>query len=160
MNEQNRKPYKRSLKNLWLNPQYQGRYIFWISMTGLALIAANSSIFYFFTKENYALLVDLSPMTDEAKMQLYSELNKIVMLLIGGNAFFLLMVSIFGLVFSHRAAGPLYHFRRVFNDIKNGKVESRVRLRPKDDFKEVATTFNEMMDSLDKRYDFKRPSKP
>ena len=47
-------------------------------MTGLALIAANSSIFIS-SQKNYALLVDLSPMTDEAKMQLYSELNKIVM---------------------------------------------------------------------------------
>jgi methyl-accepting chemotaxis protein len=155
MNQNQNKKYKRSLKNLWLNPQYQGKYIFWISFTGLILVIINSSTFYFFTKENYALLVDLSPMTDEAKMQLYKELKQIIMYLVLGNLLFLIIVSILGLVFSHRTVGPMYHFKRVFREIQNGNLKSRVRLRPKDDFKDVALAFNEMMDSIEKKFEGK-----
>ncbi len=149
---------QRSLKNLWINPQYQTRYIFWISLSGLLLVICNSTIFYFFTSENYALLVDLSPMTDEAKMQLYKELKQIITLLITGNLAFLVLISIVGLIFSHRAAGPLYHFKRVFRDIKNGNLAARIRLRPHDDFKEVAAEFNEMIEILDEKLG--RPRNP
>lgn len=143
-----RRTYKRSLKNLWLNPRFQGRYIFWISLTGLLLVALNSGTFYAFTRENYATLVDLSPMTDDAKSQLYKELWQIVGCLVGGNLIFLFLVSILGLFYSHRTAGPLYHYKRVFTEIKNGNYGARVRLRPTDDFQDVAAVFNEMMDTI------------
>ncbi len=144
----NKPSYKRSVKNLWINPSYQRKYIFWVTLTGLILIFSYSFIFYFFTKENYAILVDLSPMTDEAKQQLYKEMYQIVGLLIIGSILFLSLVSCIGLIYSHRTAGPLYHFKRIFYEVKNGNLSARVKLRPKDDFKDVAQAFNEMMDSL------------
>ena len=138
----------RSVKNILINVRYQLKYIFWLSSTGLVLMLANSATFYFFVKENYALLVELSPMTDEAKQQLYSELYQIIGYLVAGNLFFLVLISLLGLVYSHRTAGPLYHFKRVFNDVKQGNKNARVKLRPTDDFRDVADAFNEMMDSL------------
>lgn len=138
----------RKLKNILINPSYQIRYVFWLSLTGLSLIALNASIFYFKMKENYEVLVDLSPMTDDSKKQLYTELNHVVITLVISSIIFLLVVSIFGLIFSHRTAGPLYHFKRVFSEIKKGNRKARVKLRPNDDFSDVANEFNEMMDSL------------
>ena len=58
------------------------------------------------------------------------------------------MVSFVGLVISHRTAGPMFQFMRVFRDIKAGKTETRLSLRPGDDFREVAQAFNEMMDKV------------
>lgn len=142
------RPYKRSLKNLWLNPAFQGRYIFWVTITGVLLVSINAATFYLFTRENYAILVDLSPMTNEAKAQLYKELWQIIGYLLGGSFLFLIIVFFVGLFFSHRVAGPLYHFKRVFSEIKNGNTQARIRLRPNDQFKDVAAVFNEMMDKL------------
>lgn len=142
------KNYKRSIKNYWLNPRFQGKYIFWVSFTGLALILGNASVFYFYTKENYSLLVDLSPMTEQAKFQLYHELDTIVVYLIGANLIFLLITAVLGLLFSHRVAGPLYHFKRIFKEVKKGNLDARIHLRPKDEFKDVAAEFNEMMDAI------------
>jgi methyl-accepting chemotaxis protein len=143
--------HQRSFKNILINPAYQFKYIFWISMTGVILVALNASVFYYYIRENYALLVDLSPMTDEAKAQLYSELNSIILKLSAASFVFLSVVSYFGIVMSHRTAGPMFHFKRVFGQIKDGKTDARIRLRPKDDFQDVATSFNEMMDTLSKR---------
>lgn len=143
--------YQRSLKNFLINPAYQGKYIFWMTATGLMLIVMNAAVFYWFTRENYMVLVDLSPMNDEAKVQLYQELNQILIILGALSGTFLFLVSLMGLVMSHRTAGPMVQFKRVFADIREGKYSSRIRLRPKDDFMDVAAAFNEMMDRLESK---------
>lgn len=143
--------YKRQWKNILVNPRYQLRYVFWIGATGVSLILLYSGIVYRYVSENYSILVELSPMDAQAKQQLYLELNQLLVKL-GVGAFVFLMVCLFlGLILSHRTAGPLYHFKRVFNEIEAGKLGARVRLRPKDDFQDVAEAFNRMMDSLGKR---------
>ena len=141
----------RSLKNILINPAYQFKYVVWVSLTGFTLIAANALIFYTYIKENYMLLVDLSPMDDAAKAQLYHELQEILIKLGVVSFIFLILAAILGIKLSHATAGPLYHFKRVFNEIKSGKVDARVRLRPTDDFKDVAQAFNDMMDSVQKK---------
>ena len=142
------KSYKRKLSNIFINPKYQMRYIFWLTGTGFTLVFANTLVFYWYVKENYQFLVEMSPMTDEAKAQLFKELSNILVILSLTSALFLLFVAFVGLIYSHRTAGPLYHFQRVFQEIKNGNRSARIRLRPNDDFKEVANTFNEMMDKI------------
>ncbi len=139
---------QRRLKNLLINPRYQLKYVFWTGFTGLTLVAVNGAIFYYYIRENYTILVELSPMTEESKAQLFNELNQIVVRLGCFSLLFIVIVSFLGLVFSHKVAGPLYHFRRIFNEIKAGKPAARVNLRPTDEFQDVALAFNEMMDSL------------
>ncbi len=136
----------RSWKNILVNPAYQLKYIFWVSISGVCLVILNTSIFYFYIRENYSILVDLSPMTDDAKAQLYRELYVIVLKLGLVSVVFLFVACYLGLVFSHRTAGPMYHFKRIFLAIKEGKEDARIHLRPKDDFQDVAQSFNEMMD--------------
>lgn len=138
----------RRISNFLINPKYQFKYIFWLGLTGISLVLLYSGLFYFYMKENYAILVELSPMEDSAKQQLYRELNQIIMLLAGISFVFLLIVSVLGVIMSHRTAGPLYHFKRIFNQIKDGDMNARVRLRPKDDFQDVAATFNSMVDAI------------
>lgn len=140
--------HKRLIKNYWLNSRFQRKYIFWISFSGLALIGANTAVFFFFTRQNYNLLVALSPMTDEAKVQLFSELSTIVAYLVGSDLLFLAITGVIGVLFSHRVAGTMYHFKRIFEENKTGKMTARIHLRPKDDFKDVAFEFNDMMDSI------------
>lgn len=142
------KPYKRRLRNLLINPSYQLKYLFWLTLSGLVLVFLNAYSFYSYTRENYDLLVDLSPMTDEAKAQLYLELNQIVFRLGLISVGFLVVAGIIGVVLSHRTAGPMFHFKRVFRSIREGNLNARVHLRPKDDFQDVAKEFNDMMDSV------------
>jgi methyl-accepting chemotaxis protein len=140
----------RSIKNIIINPRYQLRYTFWLTFSGLILVLMNAALFYLKIKENYDILVELSPMTDEAKAQLYAELRNIVLQLSGTSLVFVALTGLFGLIYSHRTAGPLFHFKRVFEQIKNGNRTARIRLRPNDDFKDVAAAFNDMMDTLNR----------
>lgn len=137
---------RRQMRNLVMNPKFQIKYVGLIAAVGLFLSFCNMLVFYTYTKENYSILVDLSPMTDEAKMQLYRELREIFLYLGAFSVGFVCVVSLVALYLSHRAAGPLYHFKRVFDEIRLGKTDSRIHLRPNDDFQDVAAAFNKMMD--------------
>jgi methyl-accepting chemotaxis protein len=139
---------KRKWVNILINPRYQLKYVLWLSATGLTLVVFYSAIIYRYISENYKILVDLSPMDDATKAQMYSELKHLILVLGGSSIGFLALASVLGLVVSHRTAGPLYHFKRVFGEIKSGKLDTRVRLRPGDDFQDVAGSFNEMMDAI------------
>ncbi len=140
--------HKRYLKNYIINPAYQIRYIFWLTSSGLFLVALNAWIAYSYIKENYITLVDLSPMTDAAKEQLYSELRHLVLAISSSSLLFLILISALGIVLSHRTAGPLYAFKRVFDEISGGNTRKRIHLRPDDEFRDVAESFNTMMDSI------------
>jgi methyl-accepting chemotaxis protein len=142
------KTYKRTLKNLLINPQYQLRYVFWLSSTGFGLVLVNALIAYSYINENYVTLVDLSPMSEEAKSQLYGELRHLILALSVVSFTFMTLIFVLGVFLSHRTAGPMYHFKRVFEEIRDGNLNQRVHLRPKDEFQDVAKSFNEMMDSI------------
>ena len=144
----NRPGYRRSFRNILINPGYQLRYVFWIGATGLCLVTIYSTLIYHYIQENYAILVDLSPMSDEAKAQLYRELHGIILRISLISLGFLAAVCSLGVLVSHRTAGPLFHFERIFKQIKGGDLKARIHLRPKDDFKGTATAFNEMMDQV------------
>ncbi len=139
---------QRKLKNFWINPEFQKKYVKAIFLVGMVLALLNSAVFYFFTRENYTLLVDLSPMTDEVKQQLYSELRWILFFLLAGNGVFLSLVTLLGVVFSHRAAGPMFNLVKTCQKIRDGQTDVRVKFRPGDDFPEVANAVNEMLDAL------------
>jgi methyl-accepting chemotaxis protein len=135
---------KRSVFNFLINPKFQVKFVLGLTLPGLIVIALYTGVVYSYVHENYETLVELSPMTAEAKAQLYTELNRLLLILGAGSFVFLAVMAALGVVFSHRTAGPLYHFKRVFKDIAEGKIDARIRLRPFDDFRDVADAFNEM----------------
>ncbi|MBF0485353.1 MAG: methyl-accepting chemotaxis protein [Candidatus Omnitrophica bacterium] len=46
---------------------------------------------------------------------------------------------------SHKIAGPLFHFKRIFKEIAGGNFTKQVNLRKDDQFHTVAVEFNEIM---------------
>lgn len=138
----------RKIRNLLINPSYQLKYTFFITFTGICLVTLLAFISYSYLRENYQTLIELSPMTDEARAQLIKELHDIAFYLGSASTTFLALVAIMGLWMSHRVAGPMYHFQRVFDEISQGNRKARVKLRPNDEFHDVAKVFNEMMDKL------------
>lgn len=139
---------KRKLKQLIINPGFQFRYVFWLTTSGLALVAINALIAYSFIQENYMTLVELSPMTDETRTLMYTELKHLTLALSLTSFCFLVSIAVLGLILSHRTAGPLYHLNRVFEEVGRGNLKARAKFRQNDEFQEVAESFNKMMDSF------------
>ena len=141
---------KRQLSNLLINPKFQKKYVFWVSSTGIILTCINATIIYFFTKENYEFLVEMLEMTEEARGQMYQELYQIIGLLGVSSIVFMIIVSIWGIILSHRVAGPLHKLKMSIDNIKNGETDTRVFFRKNDHFQDLAASFNDMMDELTK----------
>jgi len=132
--------YKRTWAGFLINPAFQMRYFLWITFVGTAIVVSYSVVIYeFFLREQMLNL-------PEGPAPFFNPMD--IMALIA--LCFILIMSIIVFVLSHRTAGALYHFKKVFNEIKGGNHGLRVRLRKNDDFQDVAAAFNEMMDELQK----------
>jgi len=56
----------------------------------------------------------------------------------------LAVTLVFGIVISHRMAGPLFRISRELKQMEQGDLSGEIRLRKKDDFKTLATTVNDL----------------
>lgn len=139
---------RRKFRNYWLNAEFQGRYITALLASSLVAMLLYGFVFYSHVKENYDTLVKISPMTDDTKVQLYAELNRIIVYLSLSSIVFFALVAVIGLIYSHRVAGPLFKIKNVCKDVCDGNFSARIALRPNDEFRDVAEQLNKMIDVL------------
>lgn len=59
-----------------------------------------------------------------------------------------LIVGVISLFVSHRMAGPIYRFEKVTEGMSEGDFTIHVKLRDKDEFKDLADAFNSMINKL------------
>jgi len=69
-----------------------------------------------------------------------------VFIVVGGG-----LVVIATLFLTHRVAGPVFRFRRSFNEMIEGDLSGRIVLRPKDEGKELGEKINEFNLVLSKK---------
>lgn len=74
-------------------------------------------------------------------------LKLIIMVTVGGGFFW--MLSAFA---GHRIAGPIYRLDQSLKEVTKGNYNLRIQFRKKDFFQHVATTFNEMNESIEQRF--------
>jgi methyl-accepting chemotaxis protein len=103
------------------------------------------------------MVIKLSPQIEKIganSKTLFSFLNNI---LVFGGIFLLIMSTLYVvwifLFFSHRIAGPIFRFEKVFEKLAQGDLTERIYLREKDEFKDVASKYNDTMDNLRERLD-------
>jgi methyl-accepting chemotaxis protein len=64
------------------------------------------------------------------------------------SIFALALVFALSLLFSHFIAGPIYRFEKTLEAVRDGDLTIVVRLRARDEFKEMAELFNQALGSL------------
>jgi methyl-accepting chemotaxis protein len=138
----------RKTKNWLILPSFQIRFSILLSLAALSGIVAFGFATGFLIHENYELLVELSPMDEMTKSLMASEFQTIVVRMIALSIGFTLFFFVMGILLSHRIAGPLYRFQKHFRDAAKSKGLHEVRLRPKDEFQDLAAAHNEMVRSL------------
>lgn len=70
-------------------------------------------------------------------------------LLLVGSAVFLGGVILVGVLESHRTAGAAYAIRRALDAIRDGRPDIRVRLRRGDHLQDLATSVNQLAETID-----------
>lgn len=60
-------------------------------------------------------------------------------------------VSVIFLYLSHRIAGPVFRFNESFDKLREGDLTEKIVLREKDEFKELAISYNSLSDFLQEK---------
>ena len=143
--------YQRSKKNILIIPGFQGRMILFVLLTGSICMILNGYLYYSYVADSYAFILKHSTLPQELAAQRYRDLLVFGLSLAAATLVATLIFAVWALFVTHRAAGSVYQIRRVIEEIKAGNVNQRVHLRENDEFQDVAKSFNEMVDVLQKR---------
>ena len=130
--------YKRSI--FVINPKFQYKFSFFVcTMAFLATVIYPLSIFDFtntlMTNPNLNLPLDF----EDAR-------NKLLIALLGVQAFILGGVFLFCIFMSHKVAGPMYKLQNHLMQIRSGGEVKPVFFRDNDNFHEVADEVNEVLE--------------
>ena len=140
--------YKRSKKNLWLMPGFQGRMILLFIFCGFTCALLNGYLYNSYVDDSYRFILQYSTLSPDLKEQRHFDLLVFGVALAAASLVITLILAVWALVLTHRAAGAVYAVKKVIGEIRAGDLTRRVRLRKKDEFKDLAAAFNEMMDEL------------
>lgn len=148
MSEKIKIRHKRRIRSFMINPRYQLKCASLTAATGALLVTATVAILFVFIRENFIIWAGMTQMSDDLQLRLNTELRHVIWGISWIALVWIALICLFSVVLTHRTAGPLYHFQRVFDEIRAGKFDTRIRLRPHDEFHEVAQSFNSMMETL------------
>ena len=141
---------QRRSRNVFIMPDFQGRMILFVLLTGFVCMALNGYLYYQYVVDSYDFILNYSSLPEDLKEQRYADLLVFGTSLSVATLAATFAVAIWALFATHRAAGSVYHLKRVIDEIRAGNADARVRLRKKDEFQDVARAFNELMDQLQK----------
>jgi HAMP domain-containing protein len=135
------RPYRRKVTNSLVLPKTQLKIVFMISVFMAAMAGCFCAL---------AVLLVNSLFASVASVPAPSWHTYLLPLLFGSVAF-VIFGAIFGLIFSHQIAGPVYHLIKIMKAVKEGDLQARVQFRPQDEFSELGAEFNSMMDKISPR---------
>ncbi len=139
---------RRKLKNILINRHYQGRLVITVLAFGFLACLFNGLLFYQYVSENYTPILAGDYLEPAITESLEQDLKNFAFTLLTLSLLAFCGLAYYLLVITHRAAGAAYHIHRVIKDIQNGKLTSRVHLREKDEYQELAESFNALMDQI------------
>ena len=132
-----------------INPRFQWRFIGFMAAVSLLAIAILflSNVLFFRTMHQEALAVGLAP--DNPYFDFLAEQqSSLTKVYLGVSAVAFVVMMGLGILYSHRIAGPLHNLNNRMKQIAQGGDPAPVRFRRKDQFRELAESFNAMLTKL------------
>lgn len=127
-------------KNYWINKRYQLNYCANLIGAGLgfALVCGVFSYTY--------LRITLLEITGSSKMVMNAFLIPYTVTIMVLFVFFASCLFLIGKILSHRSAGPVYAFWKFCENLEKGKDPRPLKLRDRDDFRELEFISQRLMD--------------
>lgn len=136
-------------RNYFIKQDFQGRFILRFFITILLSSIVFTIILSIFSAHTITITYrDSFLKVEKTPKALFYEIIRahgLYIFLIGAG------ISTISLFLSHRIAGPLYRFEKSIEEIMKGNLAFRIKLRKKDEAKEVADMINRMIEDLSTR---------
>ena len=137
------RPYKRRIMIVY--PEFQFRFIRRIAILAVLIVVASLlllTIIYSFSLDIQTAIIQPlplslleNPLPIEEPRTILSILLPVIIICV---AVTLAVTLTFGIVMSHRMAGPLFRIRREMKEMGEGDLSGEIRLRKNDDFESFA----------------------
>lgn len=137
------KPYAR--RRLIIQKEFQLKYVGVIlAVMFLSAVISGYTIYY----NSWVLLGSkLANIYPQGRLvQIFKSVN----IRLAVSMFFVAVLCVgVGIITSHRIAGPVYRMIRFLGSVTNGDYSQRLRLRKKDELKDLAEAINKLVDKLE-----------
>jgi hypothetical protein len=149
-------------RSIWLvNQRFQLRYMMYATCLAFALIAvfaeANAYFFWKIAATGHSVGLPEGHIFFTFLREQQKEMNKVFWIASGVT---LVFVNAAGLFFTHKIAGPLYHFRKYMIAMGRGRTRGELKFRNGDEFPELARTYNRHLRAIGSREGRVREFKP
>ena len=144
---------KNRRKTYVIERNFQTRFIlrFILVIVGATLLSTGAllGVFYFKFQFGGANLNNLIIMITPEGTTDVSSLFKIILIpILAANLFILCIIVPYSLMYSHKVAGPVYRFQKSLDMILEGQLDFMIKLRKKDEFKNIAEKMNSLIDYM------------
>ncbi len=132
-----------------INPPFQMRFILYTVISSVVSISiAYCANCYFFWKFRELGLIYKIPFDHVFYVFLAKQEVMMNWIFVLAAALIYIFLLVFGLIFSHRIAGPLVKLTYYLNSVENYSQLKEIKFRKNDFFQEIATSYNKMVAAL------------
>lgn len=135
-------------KRYFIKRELQSRYLKLILAAIILPTFLFSACLYYLI---FYLMAEQLGVPESIAYNLVPVLHKINLILVIGLPVISLAILFWGLIVSHRIAGPVYRLEKDLEKIENGDLAFRIRLRRKDELVSIAEGINRLLDKLQGR---------
>lgn len=145
-----KRQHQRYIKNYLLNPRMQLRMTMYFIVFGFAIMGAMTFIFYNQIQRVDDIISSISGMPIEQQIELGTILSNLVKICLIFFLIFLVSAGFYGLLISHRIAGPMYAILAYIEELKKGNYDSKRNLRDYDELQPIMASLKELAAGLKK----------
>lgn len=150
------RPFKRSVKNYLLDRELQLRYtLVMVAISGALTTGLGWMVYHFIREASEVVSLRALDPTDTEAVHMQQQFAHNDRLLLAGLVGFGLLMCIllagYGIVLTHKVAGPLFKISTYMNRIRDGKLGRITPLRAGDQLTDFFDTFARMHESLSQR---------
>lgn len=133
-------------KNFLIEPVLQKKIIWHFFVLGLIMTILNTLGFFFLMNKIVGYFEKAQEVNPELMALLQSTWTLVTVTTVFLSVVAIFGFSLYGLYFSNRIAGPIYHMRKCIGRIMSGEKGVRLSFRENDYFPELATEMNQLID--------------
>jgi methyl-accepting chemotaxis protein len=139
-------------------PKFQYKYSLFFGSIALCISALLFASFYYtFSDVYYQLIGFLINEDAQLALSVREEFQNAVFTLAIVQILFTVGISMGGIFLTHKIAGPMWKIMKIMKEIEQTRnLSTRINFRRDDEFKDVADSFNSMMDKIEEKYGEKK----
>lgn len=156
----NQPPYRRQLRNYLLNRAFQLRYTLVIVLTS-AVLTGGLGYFWYDEMRTASRIIEVQSLSQTGAIT-EADISRIqdelrgrdrwrLGVLVGFGVLLALVLAVYGIVFTHKVAGPLFKAQRYFQSIAAGDLQRIPNLRKGDQLRDFWAEFRLMQEALRER---------